>query len=341
MRYAQGGGLTAEGRRRREQVRLAAVERFEQRMPAAEIAAELRVTERSVRRWRQAWLAGGLAGLASKGPAARCLLDEQQLARLESVLEAGPLAAGFDDQRWTLTRVRDLVARRFGVQYTIPGGLVPAAPPRLVAPDGGAPGHRARRRRHRGVEEGDLAPGKRTAAALGGWIVFEDESGQSLRPPRSRTWARRGITPVIRVRGGGTGSVSVAGLACYRPGERCRLMYRLHLYRGRKGETKAFTWSEYRDLLIAAHRQLPGGVIVLIWDNLNVHLRAELRAFTTAQAWLRVFQLPSYAPDLNPVEGIWSVLKRGVLANLAVASFAHMVQVIRHGLKKIQYQPRP
>ena len=153
------------------------------------------------------------------------------------------------------------------------------------------------------MEEGDLAPGKRTAAALGGWIVVEDESGQSLRPPRPRTWARRGITPVIRVRGGGSGHVSVAGLACCRPGERCRLMYRLHLYPGRKGQTKAFTWSEYRDLLIAAHRQLPGGVIVLIWDNLNVHLRAELRAFTSAQEWLRVFQLPSYAPDLNPVEG--------------------------------------
>ena len=57
------------------------------------------------------------------------------------------------------------------------------------------------------------------------------------------------------------------------------------------------------------------------------------------QAWLRVFQLPSYAPDLNPMEGIWSVLKRGALANLAVASFAHLLQVIRHGLKKIQYQP--
>ncbi len=33
------------------------------------------------------------------------------------------------------------------------------------------------------------------------------------------------------------------------------------------------------------------------------------------------------------------MLKRGVLANLAVASFGHLVQVIRHGLKKIQYQP--
>jgi hypothetical protein len=189
------------------------------------------------------------------------------------------------------------------------------------------------------VEEGDLAADKSTAAALGGWIVFEDECGQSLRPPRSRTWGRRGITPVIRVRGGGTGRVSVAGLACYRPGDRSRLIYRLHCYRGRKDETKAFTWTEYRDLLIAAHRQLPGGVVVLVWDNLNVHRRAELRAFTEAQAWLRVFRLPAYAPDLNPVEGIWSVLKGGVLANLAVASFGHLVQVIRHGLKKIQYRP--
>jgi transposase len=121
MRYAQGGGLTAEGRRRRELVRLEAVKRFEQRVPAAVIAAELRVSERSVRRWRRAWLAGGPAGLASKGQAARCLLDEQQLAELDAVLEAGPLAAGYRDQRWTLARIRDLAARRFGVTYTIPG----------------------------------------------------------------------------------------------------------------------------------------------------------------------------------------------------------------------------
>ena len=36
-------------------------------------------------------------------------------------LEAGPLAAGWEDQRWTLARVRDLVASKFRVQYTIPG----------------------------------------------------------------------------------------------------------------------------------------------------------------------------------------------------------------------------
>jgi len=59
-----------------------------------------------------------------------------------------------------------------------------------------------------------------------------------------------------------------------------------------------------------------------------MHLRAELRAFTGARAWLRVFWLPAYAPGLNRVEGIWPVLKGGVLASLAVASFGHLVQVI-------------
>ncbi|MGH3211943.1 MAG: helix-turn-helix domain-containing protein [Trebonia sp.] len=59
MRYEQGGGLAAEGRRRRELVRVVAAERLEQRVPAADIAAKLRVSERSVQRWRQAWEAGG------------------------------------------------------------------------------------------------------------------------------------------------------------------------------------------------------------------------------------------------------------------------------------------
>ena len=98
-----------------------AVKMFEQRAPAAKIAAELRVTEQSVRRWRKAWLAGGPPGLASKGQAARCRLDGQQLAELDAVLEAGPLAAGFGDQRWTLARIRDLIAKEFRVAYTIPG----------------------------------------------------------------------------------------------------------------------------------------------------------------------------------------------------------------------------
>jgi hypothetical protein len=41
-----------------------------------------------------------------------------------------------------------------------------------------------------------------------------DEAGQNLRPPKARTWAPRGRTPVVRVPGKGSGRVSVAGLVC-------------------------------------------------------------------------------------------------------------------------------
>jgi transposase len=87
------------------------------------IAAELGVSERSVRRWRRTWQADGLAGLASRGQAAQRRLDEHQLAALDAALQAGPLAAGWKDQRWTLARVRDLVASKFRVQYTMPALL--------------------------------------------------------------------------------------------------------------------------------------------------------------------------------------------------------------------------
>jgi len=118
MRYAQGGGLTAEGRGRRELVRLAAVEKFQQRVAVAEIAAELRVSERW---WRRAWEAVGAPGLASKGRATRCPAGPGQLAELDRVLDAGPAASGWADQRWTLARIRDLITARFKVQYTVPG----------------------------------------------------------------------------------------------------------------------------------------------------------------------------------------------------------------------------
>ena len=72
------------------------------------------------------------------------------------------------------------------------------------------------------------------AAATGAWICFEDEAGQSLRPPRARTWGRRGRTPVVTVSGKGSGRVSVAGLVCLRPDCRGSLFYRMRVHRGRQ-----------------------------------------------------------------------------------------------------------
>ncbi|MEU9143983.1 transposase [Streptomyces sp. NPDC048349] len=60
---------------------------------------------------------------------------------------------------------------------------------------------------------------------------------------------------------------------------------------------------DYRDLAVRAHIQL-GGPIVLVWDDLNTHLAAGMKRYAAEHDWLTVFQLPSYSPDLDLVEGI-------------------------------------
>src|SRR5438128_4732202 len=126
MRYAQGGGLTAEECARREQVRLEAAEWIEEgatdREEGAtdrEVARRFRVSRMSANRWRRALAAGGRAALASKGAGgARCKLTRAQLRELEAVLEAGPAAQGWEDQCWTPARVTEVIWRRFRAEYT-------------------------------------------------------------------------------------------------------------------------------------------------------------------------------------------------------------------------------
>jgi len=123
MRYPDGGGLTAAGRVRREQVRLAAAVMYEQDIKPVQVARELRVSTKSAYQWRRRWRAGGAAALASRGPGgAVCLLGPAQLSRLRAALDQGPAAWGWDqDQRWTLERVTTLIGRLFHIRYTLRG----------------------------------------------------------------------------------------------------------------------------------------------------------------------------------------------------------------------------
>jgi hypothetical protein len=140
---------------------------------------------------------------------------------------------------------------------------------------------------------------------------------------------------------GGTGTrpqpgrFNIAGVVCYRAGHRPRFLCKLHIWHGLRGE--AFTWRQYRDLIVMTHLQLSTPV-VRCWDNLNVHQVKELVNFAARHKdWSLIFQMPSYAPELNPAEGIWSLLKRH-LADFAAADLAHLIHVIKRELKKIQYR---
>jgi transposase len=188
------------------------------------------------------------------------------------------------------------------------------------------------------VAGGDLGEGTRLAAGTGAWICFEDEAGQTLRPPKARTWGRRGHTPVVKVSGKGSGLVSVAGLACLKPGSPARFFYRLRLHRGRKGERRSISEADYAELVTAAHRT-QNAPVILIWDNLNTHRSKAMWTFTSGHPdWLTVVQLPAYAPDLNPVQGAWSSTKTS-LGNLATCTIDQLAAIIRNRLGRIQRQP--
>ena len=340
MRYPDGGGLSAAGRVRREEVRLQAAEWFAEGIKPPEVARRLRVSSNSAYAWRRRWRAGGEAALASGGPGgAVCRLGEAQLARLRAALDGGPAAWGWgEDQRWTLARVTTLIGRLFHVRYTLRGHLVPAAPHRVHPAGPGAPGRGARRGEDRRVAGRDVGEGARLAAATGAWICFEDEAGQNLRPPKARTWARRGHTPVVTVCGKGSGRVSVAGLVCLRPGARGHLFYRVRIHRGRKGERRSMSEADYAGLIAAAHQQLQAPVI-LIWDNLNTHISAAMGRFVSSHPdWLTEVRLPAYAPDLNPAEGAWANMKNG-LGNLAARDVDQLAAIVKNRLKRIQYRP--
>jgi transposase len=185
---------------------------------------------------------------------------------------------------------------------------------------------------------GALAGGKRTAADLGAWLCFEDEAGQGLRPPTGRTWGRRGHTLVVRVTAAGTRRVSLAALLCAKPGQRPRLIYRTLVDRGSgTRRRKGFTEADYARLLDAAHQRL-GGPIVLVWDNLNTHRDQVMRRLIAARPWLTVHQLPPYAPELNPVEGVWSNLKRS-LANLVKHNIDQLTALVKTRLTRMQHRP--
>jgi transposase len=77
------------------------------------------------------------------------------------------------------------------------------------------------------------------------------------------------------------------------------------------------------EVLGELRRFLGGEKATLLWDGLPAHRSRAMGAWlATQRRWLVVERLPAYAPDLNPVEGLWSSLKAVELANLTSPSLA-------------------
>lgn len=88
------------------------------RMSQAEVARRLGVSRMAVHQWAQQMRSGGLRLLRRRKPSGRPFrLGHSQRRRLSRLLRRGALAAGFDTDRWTLTRVHRVILLEFGVRY--------------------------------------------------------------------------------------------------------------------------------------------------------------------------------------------------------------------------------
>jgi transposase len=128
-------------------------------------------------------------------------------------------------------------------------------------------------------------------------------------------------------------NLSLFGLIGYHPdGRRARLLV-------------THTPGAYRtDTIIAVLRRLPallaGAPVILVWDRLSAHHSADMNAWLATQTdWLQVVELPTYAPDLNPVEPMWSALKGHDLANYTATDLTDLWQAARRGVARIRRNP--
>ncbi|MFF9505103.1 transposase [Streptomyces sp. NPDC014656] len=80
--------------------------------------------------------------------------------------------------------------------------------------------------------------------------------------------------------------------------------------------------------------------VVLVRDGLSAHWSRAIRARVAEQDWLTPERLPAYAPELNPVELLWSSLKKRELANLADNHLADVADATEQGIHRINTNPQ-
>lgn len=167
---------------------------------------------------------------------------------------------------------------------------------------------------------------------MGARIGFWDESGISQKPSVRRTWSLKGKTPVIKSTGSWRARSVTGIITTTTSGRKPKLFLRI------------FTHSMKTPDVIRAVKELRQhvrGKLVLVWDGLSAHLSKETQAFLkTQEHWLTVYRFPAYAPELNPVEYLWSSGKNRDLANLYVETVDDLDPHIRSYKRRVQRNPK-
>lgn len=157
--------------------------------------------------------------------------------------------------------------------------------------------------------------------------MFVDEAGFHLLPAVVRTYAPSGRTPVLRVP---LSWEHLSTISAITPDGRLFIMV------GDKAIDGQAIVRFVKHLL----RHIQGKLLV-IWDGLPAHRGQTVKDFLSNGAAARVHleRLPSYAPDLNPDEGIWRHLKYVELRNVCCHDLSELRIHLRQAVARLRHNP--
>lgn len=290
------------------------------------IANALGATESAVSRWMAAARSGGREALASRtdrrGVAPK--LTPEQVRLIPDFLWHGAEAYGFRGDVWTCGRVAGVIREEFDVSYSN------SQVSRLLKRLGWTPQvpiTRAIRRDEEAIARWRAESWPELKRQARRELVFVDESGFYLLPGVVKTYSPRARTPVLdewqtrdhlSVMGGVTPRGKVYTLV------RPTSLNGLHTI----------------EFLLHLGR-LAGDRLLVVWDGSPIHRRAEVSEFVAeARGAIVVERLPSYAPDLNPVEWLWRQLKEVELRNLSCRDLEQLHLEFHLALGRARQNPR-
>jgi transposase len=157
-------------------------------------------------------------------------------------------------------------------------------------------------------------------------IVFCDQSGFYLLPMVVRTYAPIGKTPILKENLTRDHLSAMSGIT---------LEGKLYMIE----QDRAFKGEDVVRFLKHLMHHIPGKLLI-IWDGSPIHRSRAVKEFLARGASLRLKleQLPGYAPDLNPDEGVWKHLKCVELKNLCCESLAQLKVELRKAKERLRHK---
>lgn len=150
-----------------------------------------------------------------------------------------------------------------------------------------------------------------------------------MAPFLRRTWSPCGKTPWLYQKTRSHKKVSIIAALCIPPcRSRLRLFFRLHP----DANINAHLVAAFLKNLV---KELPGPMII-VWDRSVPHRSKKVKALRHDNPPSHLAFLPPYAPELNPVEYVWSYSKTNPLANVTAMNVADLATGARRSVRSIQ-----